>query len=181
MNLVPTRIQWRNWSLPSKLTCIGAYSGIVFGIISVIFFLWPIAISSNKPISYGGDGGDSFVAGNGIAYGAAGGSTEPGGIGGDGGRAFVGGNGIAYGGPGGNAGTNDNYPHPPTPKEIGLPEQYWGYGQPGGDALIVFQMGNEGGTATPLRTVVFTPSNIPSYSSTIPPLMNPLTNIMTSK
>ena len=181
MNLLPTKTQWRNWSLPNKLTCIGTYSGIIFGIIGVVFYLWPLAVTTPKPISYGGNGGDSYVAGDGVAYGAAGGSTEPGGIGGNGGHAFVGGNGMAYGGRGGNAGTNDNYPSPPTPADIGLPEQFWGYGQPGGDGLIVLQMGNEGNTSTPLTTIIFTPSNMYSYSNTIPPLKNPLTEIKTAR
>src|SRR5439155_18241454 len=37
-HLLPTRAQWRQWSLPSKLTCIGAYAGVLS---ILLFFLWP--------------------------------------------------------------------------------------------------------------------------------------------
>lgn len=41
LHLIPTRAQWRGWSLPSKLTCIGAYLGVLSISLAVAFFLWP--------------------------------------------------------------------------------------------------------------------------------------------
>ena len=45
--LIPTKVQWRMWSLPSKLTCIGAYLGVLAIILTVIFYVWPM--SSEPP------------------------------------------------------------------------------------------------------------------------------------
>jgi len=39
--LIPTKAQWREWSLPSKLTCIGAYLGVLSIVLAVVFFVWP--------------------------------------------------------------------------------------------------------------------------------------------
>jgi hypothetical protein len=129
--------------------------------------------SGDGGISIGGDGGDSYIAGNGIVYGAEGGSTEPGGIGGKGGRSFIGGTGIIYGGKGGNAGTTSSVNRAPTPKDLGLPEQFWGAGQPDHDGLAVISWGDEGNTSAPKGTVVFTASNSYSYPGV---LFQPKTN-----
>ncbi|HXJ56953.1 MAG TPA: hypothetical protein VNU68_09835 [Verrucomicrobiae bacterium] len=40
-HLIPTKTQWREWSLPSKLTCIGAYLGVLSIVLTVVFFAWP--------------------------------------------------------------------------------------------------------------------------------------------
>lgn len=40
-HLIPTKAQWREWSLPSKLTCIGAYLGALSLAVTVIFSVWP--------------------------------------------------------------------------------------------------------------------------------------------
>lgn len=37
--MIPTKKQWRGWSLPSKLTAVGAYVGIIALVISVLFLL----------------------------------------------------------------------------------------------------------------------------------------------
>src|SRR5689334_5918956 len=39
--MFPSRKQWKKWSLPSKLTAIGAYVGIFALVLSVIFFVIP--------------------------------------------------------------------------------------------------------------------------------------------
>ncbi len=39
MRLIPTRKQWNEWSLPSKLTAIGAYVGIIGLVLGVVFFV----------------------------------------------------------------------------------------------------------------------------------------------
>lgn len=39
--LIPTRKQWDSWSLPSKLTCIGAYVGVVALVVTVVLAFWP--------------------------------------------------------------------------------------------------------------------------------------------
>ena len=39
LRLLPTRTQWKRWSLPSKLTCVGAYAGVLS---IVLFFVWPV-------------------------------------------------------------------------------------------------------------------------------------------
>ena len=41
MKLIPTRQQWRNWTLPSKLTAIGAYLGAIAIVAGVAFYLFP--------------------------------------------------------------------------------------------------------------------------------------------
>lgn len=38
---IPTRTQWRGWSLPSKLTCISAYLGALSVLLSIAFYIWP--------------------------------------------------------------------------------------------------------------------------------------------
>ena len=43
LSLIPTRAQWKKWSLASKLTCIGAYVGVIALALTIIFFLWPTA------------------------------------------------------------------------------------------------------------------------------------------
>jgi uncharacterized protein YjbI with pentapeptide repeats len=39
--MLPTRKQWNNWSLPSKLTFVGLYVTVLGVILSIIFFLFP--------------------------------------------------------------------------------------------------------------------------------------------
>ena len=48
MFLMPTKAQWRSWSLPNKLTCLGAYVGILAILLACAFYLWPR--SSGEPI-----------------------------------------------------------------------------------------------------------------------------------
>lgn len=38
MRLLPTKQQWSNWSLPSKLTAIGCYAGIISLLLGFVFF-----------------------------------------------------------------------------------------------------------------------------------------------
>lgn len=38
--LFPTKNQWQGWSLPSKLTAIGAYVGILGIVLSIVFFIY---------------------------------------------------------------------------------------------------------------------------------------------
>src|SRR6266511_540798 len=45
--LFPSRQQWENWSLPSRLTAIGSYLSIIGMGLTVAFFFWPRA----KPAS----------------------------------------------------------------------------------------------------------------------------------
>ena len=40
--LMPTRSQWAQWSLPSKLTLIGTLVGIAGVLLSVGFYVWPL-------------------------------------------------------------------------------------------------------------------------------------------
>jgi tetratricopeptide (TPR) repeat protein len=42
-SLIPTKAQWKKWSLANKLTCVGAYVGAVALALSIVFFLWPTA------------------------------------------------------------------------------------------------------------------------------------------
>jgi hypothetical protein len=44
LHFLPTRAQWRRWSLPSKLTCIGAYAGVLS---IALFFLWPVHLTNS--------------------------------------------------------------------------------------------------------------------------------------
>jgi hypothetical protein len=41
---VPSRQQWRQWSLPSKLTALGAYIGVIGVVLSALFFALPHAL-----------------------------------------------------------------------------------------------------------------------------------------
>ena len=41
IRLLPTKVQWNSWSLPSKLGCIGTYLGALSIILTLVFFLWP--------------------------------------------------------------------------------------------------------------------------------------------
>jgi hypothetical protein len=47
-HLIPTKAQWREWSLPSKLTCIGAGLGVVSIVLTVTFFVWPMLPTAKK-------------------------------------------------------------------------------------------------------------------------------------
>lgn len=38
--MIPSREQWKRWSLPSKLTAIGAYVGILGLVLTVLFFFF---------------------------------------------------------------------------------------------------------------------------------------------
>lgn len=46
--MIPTKGQWQKWSLPSKLTAIGAYVGILGVILTVIFFFVPYVFHTNS-------------------------------------------------------------------------------------------------------------------------------------
>ena len=41
MRLIPTKQQWRDWSLPSKLTAISAYFGVLSLLVMIAFYLYP--------------------------------------------------------------------------------------------------------------------------------------------
>src|SRR6266487_7001 len=41
IHLLPTKRQWREWSLPSKLTCIGTYVTLLSILVSIAFYVWP--------------------------------------------------------------------------------------------------------------------------------------------
>lgn len=41
-HLFPSKKQWRGWSLPSKLTCIGTYAGVIAIVLTVAFYMWPL-------------------------------------------------------------------------------------------------------------------------------------------
>jgi hypothetical protein len=41
IRLIPSRRQWSGWSLPSKLTAIGAYVGVLAVFLGILFFLPP--------------------------------------------------------------------------------------------------------------------------------------------
>ena len=47
--LIPTKKQWKAWSLPSKLTFVGTYVGLVALILTIIFFFWPFVPIKNTP------------------------------------------------------------------------------------------------------------------------------------
>jgi hypothetical protein len=49
--LIPSRTQWKRWSLPSKLTCIGAYVGLLSVLLAVVFYLLPAANTVNKNVA----------------------------------------------------------------------------------------------------------------------------------
>jgi hypothetical protein len=121
------------------------------------------------PGGVAGRGGAAIVAGNGIAYGGPGGEIPHGGIAGDGGVAFVGGNGKAFGGPGGDSVSNDSWARAPTPKDLGLPEQFWNAGQPGGPGLAMATWGDEGNTSEPQGTVIFAGTNVYHFTNNLVP------------
>jgi hypothetical protein len=50
--LIPTKVQWRKWSLPSKLTCVGAYLAILGILLSVVLSLWPASSTHNDDETY---------------------------------------------------------------------------------------------------------------------------------
>jgi hypothetical protein len=39
--LIPSKSQWNRWSLPSKLTLVGVYMGIIGIAVTIVFFFWP--------------------------------------------------------------------------------------------------------------------------------------------
>jgi hypothetical protein len=49
VRLIPTKAEWRKWSLPSKLTCVGTYLGAVSIVLAIGFFLWPATPQPVKP------------------------------------------------------------------------------------------------------------------------------------
>jgi hypothetical protein len=57
--LIPTRQQWKRWSLPNKLTCVGAYAGVLT--IILFFFAWPRHSQKGGSVSVSG----GLRAGNG--------------------------------------------------------------------------------------------------------------------
>ena len=42
--MIPTKAQWRAWSLPSKLGCIGTYLGAASLLLSIVFYVWPMPL-----------------------------------------------------------------------------------------------------------------------------------------
>jgi hypothetical protein len=49
MWLIPDRQQWRRWSLPNRLTAIGAYAGVVALLITVALLpVWHVADSTRE-------------------------------------------------------------------------------------------------------------------------------------
>lgn len=40
MRIIPTKNQWKNWSLPSKLTAIGTYVGLLSFFVTIMFFVF---------------------------------------------------------------------------------------------------------------------------------------------
>ena len=106
----------------------------------------------------GGRGGHAFVGGNGVAYGGAGGRSGSNGFGGDGGDAMVGGDGAAVGGEGGDTIESNTTSRIPTPKDEGLPEEFWNYGGTNSSGLVMMAM-YEPNSTNVIGTYVFTPSN----------------------
>lgn len=45
LSLIPSRAQWKRWSLPSRLTCLGAYLGAASLLLAIVFFVWPITLT----------------------------------------------------------------------------------------------------------------------------------------
>ncbi|MEM5297269.1 hypothetical protein VSR82_23425 [Burkholderia sp. JPY481] len=45
--LIPTKEQWDKWSLPSKLTFVGTFVGVLSLLLAVLFFLWPLIFTSD--------------------------------------------------------------------------------------------------------------------------------------
>lgn len=50
MLFFPTKKQWKNWSLASKLTAIGAYVGIIALILSIVFFFIPLIFKDTSSL-----------------------------------------------------------------------------------------------------------------------------------
>ena len=48
--LIPTKAQWRSWSLPSKLTAIGTLISILMGVFAIIAYFVPYTPAINLPI-----------------------------------------------------------------------------------------------------------------------------------
>jgi hypothetical protein len=119
------------------------------------------------PGGRGGKGGGAYVAGKGNAYGGQGGSTDTGGVGGEGGYAEVHGEGDAYGGDAGNSGLPADNSTALTPKDLGLPKQFWESGRPGHDGLVVISWGSESDAQSNRGTVIFTTSNRFEYPGTL--------------
>lgn len=42
LRIIPTRQQWNGWHLPSKYGVIGSLLTLVFGLLSIVFWLWPL-------------------------------------------------------------------------------------------------------------------------------------------
>jgi len=95
LRLIPTKVQWTAWSLPSRLTCIGTYVGVLFGLLSIVFFLWPVsrtnASATRTPVKAGsvsiqaavragdgnqGPGGNAMISAGEGSNGASGGDIN---------------------------------------------------------------------------------------------------------
>lgn len=48
-HFIPTRKQWRKWTLPSKLTAIGAYVGVFALLLYILSLVWPKAVIPQLP------------------------------------------------------------------------------------------------------------------------------------
>lgn len=56
---LPSSAQWKGWTLPGKLTAIGAYAGVIGVLATIAVFLWP---SANHPIvQINNDGGSPVM------------------------------------------------------------------------------------------------------------------------
>ena len=47
--LIPTRTQWKRWSLPSKATYIGVWLCSLTIMLAVVFYLWPLSPGWSQP------------------------------------------------------------------------------------------------------------------------------------
>jgi hypothetical protein len=60
--ILPTRTQWQNWSLPSKLTCIGTYVGILSLLLFFVTLIWPQG-SKNNQVTVNSNGNNNTTIG----------------------------------------------------------------------------------------------------------------------
>jgi hypothetical protein len=63
LRVIPTRAQWSGWSLPSKLTCIGTYAGVLSIILAIVFSLWPVSSTRSSATKTPAKGGSVSVQG----------------------------------------------------------------------------------------------------------------------
>lgn len=61
--MLPSKQQWLSWSLPSKLTLIGTYTGIAALILSIIFFVYPMVMANSQEKSDSAQKGKILING----------------------------------------------------------------------------------------------------------------------